>query len=801
MIMPLKNYSQKRDFKKTPEPKPKKSRGNGHLEFVIQEHHASHLHYDFRLEHHGVLKSWAVPKGLPADTSAKRLAIEVEDHPFSYRTFEGTIPKGNYGAGTVEIWDKGTYYVDPDLDKKGNEEKIEHDLKKGHLNVYLQGRRARGKFTLVKMRSRKKNEWLLLKKNDERVIVPADEASEEQGIKAPMPLSVSPMLATLVDEPFDRKGWIFEVKWDGYRIISQVEKGKVRLYTRNNNTYTDHFPSIAQELKKLPFHAVFDGEVVALDEQGRGSFQRLQNYLNHQQERLAYYIFDILYLNQYDLRRLPLSKRKDILKRILPQNALLRLSDYIHDQGKSFFNAAKKAGLEGVIAKRLDSVYLSAKRSHDWLKIKAVREQEAIICGFTEPAGSRKYLGALVLGVYKGKELVYIGHSGGGFNHASLKDMHQRLTPLITSKCPFKKKPKTNTPATWVIPKLMCAVKFQEWTNDGSMRQPIFIGLREDKRPLEVKQEVAQPVKKAVSPDGTALGSIGSKVQLTHLDKIYWPKEGYTKGDMVRYYQEVADYILPYIKGRPQSLHRHPNGIEEAGFFHKDITHKPPAFIKTVKIKSDDSDKVVNYMLCDSRQALAYINNLGCIEINTWMSSAAHPQHPDFLVLDFDPVDVDFVKVIDVVIEARKILDKSKLKGFVKTSGSRGMHVFIPLYHQYNFDQIKDFAHYLCMVIHNKMPDITSLERHPSKRKGLVYLDYLQNHYTATMAMPYSLRPKPMAPVSIPLEWKEVTRSLTITDYNIKTTAARLKKKGDVWKAIFTTKNDIRKSLLLLEKL
>ncbi len=798
--MSLNEYRKKRNFKKTSEPTPAQGHHNGVLHFVVQKHAASHLHYDFRLENKGVLKSWAVPKGIPDDPTLKRLAIEVEDHPLEYRHFEGTIPKGNYGAGTVEIWDEGEYYIDKDLDRKTNEKKIDEDLHKGHLKFYLKGKKLHGQYTLVKLQHSKgkQNQWLLIKK-------PSKDDSKSNGklkIRGhdPMPETIDPMLATLTAEPFDRKGWMFEVKWDGYRILANIKNHEVRLYTRNNNTYTEQFSEVADELKGFN-DAILDGEMVVVNEKGVSEFQLLQNYMRRHQGTLVYYVFDILYLDGKDLHQLPLSERKEILRDLIPEGNRVRFSEGVEEKGKAFYKAAKDNGLEGIIAKNLKSTYQYGHRSLDWLKIKAVQEQEAIICGFTAPRGSRKHFGALILGVYKNNELKYVGHTGGGFDEDLLEHVDGHLKKLVTDQCPFKVKPRTNAPVTWVKPIMLCEVKFQEWTGDGHMRQPIFLGLRQDKKPKETRQEIPVPTKKVLSEIQTPELKINVKFRLSNLDKVYWPDEGYTKGDMIHYYQTMAPFILPYIKGKPQSFRRQPEGIKTPGFFQKDIKFKPPSWMKIFELTSESRNQKTHYLVCQDKHDLAYMNNLGCIEINSWLSSAAAATHPDFMVFDFDPEGIEFAKVIDAVLVAQDILTKIKCPGFCKTSGSRGMHIYVPLKRKYDYDQTKDFSQMICVAIHQQLPDITSMERSPQKRKGMIYLDYLQNHFTATMAAPYSLRPRPGATVSTPLEWREVKVDLNPQDFTIKTIPKRVKEKGDVWKGILTQGIDMRKSLTKLESL
>ncbi len=816
--MSLKTYRRKRDFTQTPEPRGRLKQHDGGLHFVIQKHAASHLHYDLRLENEGVLKSWAVPKGPSTDPGTRRLAMAVEDHPLSYGDFEGTIPEGNYGAGKVIVWDNGEYFADKDLDKKENEKIIKKGLAQGHLRFYLDGKKLKGQFSLIKLKGRE-NQWFLIKKDDDyahRAIKDEEksvktgrrieEVGEEAGInfegakKAAFPHSLSPMMATLGDEPFDRREWIFEVKWDGYRILAEIQEGRVRLYSRRDKNYTEVFKVVSRDLERMPHQAMLDGEVVAVDEQGISRFQLLQNYMRRPEGRLLYYVFDILHLDHYDLHDLPLSRRREILRAVLTESETVRLSGYVEEHGKAFYREAKKMGLEGIIAKDLKSRYRFGQRTPDWVKIKAVAEQEAVICGFTAPRGSRKYFGSLILGLYQEGKLIYVGHTGGGFTDEGLKEMRGRLQPLITDQCPFEAVPKTNAPVQWVKPQLVAQVKFQEWTEGGNLRQPIFLGLREDKTAREVKREVPAPVAALIAgtTEENRAPAVTTRAVLSNLDKIYWPEEGYTKGDMIRYYQEIAPFILPYLKDRPQSLHRHPNGINDKGFFQKDAKDEPD-WIKTVDVDSESKEKI-HYLLCQDKDSLAYINNLGCIEINPWNSTADDQDHPDYLVLDLDPVDIAFSKVVDVTLKAKEILDHAQLRSFCKTSGGRGMHIYLPLRKKYTFDQTKDFTHFICMLIHKQCPGYTSLERSPQKRKGMVYLDYLQNKIGATMAAPYSLRPRPGAPVSTPLEWSEVTPRLDPQDFTLKNIRARLAKKGDLWKGVLGPGINMPHALKILEK-
>ncbi|MFA5039262.1 MAG: DNA ligase D [Candidatus Omnitrophota bacterium] len=819
----LKEYKRKRNFRRTPEPAGKRRAEGSGLVYVVQKHDASHLHYDLRLEYRGVLKSWAVPKGIPLESGARRLAIETEDHPMEYRDFEGVIPEPDYGAGTVMVWDSGRYYVDENLSLEENRRQTQEGLSRGRLSFVLEGEKIKGAYTLVKMKkSGQKPQWLLLrrqgaqppgrysdvsvktgrtmeeiaggapapKKKDDISILfkPEDFHLSEQG---PMPQNVAPMLAVLVDEPFDGKDWIFELKWDGYRCLAEIRQGEVRLYSRNNKTQNERFPAVAKAFSDFPADALFDGEIVAVDEKGASRFQLLQNYLNGGRGALIYYVFDILYLGTNDLRKLPLARRKEILRGVLPSSAVVRFSDYVESNGRAFFDIVQKNGLEGVVAKKLDSPYRSGSRSREWLKVKALRVQEAVIGGFTRPkGGSRKFFSALLLGVYDGARLRFIGHTGGGFSEQSLKDIHGRLEKLAQENCPFEKAPVTNAAAVWVRPELVCQVKFLEWTAEGFMRQPVFLGLREDARPQDTRRESPQSVGETLS----------RRPELTHLDKIFWPREGYTKKDLIEYYQDIAGVILPYLKDRPQSLNRFPDGIEGENFFQKNVDSMPPEWVSTASFRSESRSSAIRYLLCQDKESLAYLNNLGCIELNVWNSTIQNPRNPDYLVFDLDPVDVDFEDVVRVALEIKDFLDHVELTAFCKTSGGRGLHIYVPLRHAYSFEQVREFARIASFLIHARMPRLTSLERNPGRRKGRVYLDYLQNRYASTMASAYSLRPRPGATVSSPLEWKELDSGLRPEAFTIRSMRRRLDKKGDIWKGLLEGGADLKKSLELMEK-
>jgi len=534
MQQALSKYREKRRFDRSPEPRGTATRRRGPLRFVVQKHAARRLHYDFRLEMDGVLKSWAVPKGPSLNPKDKRLALMVEDHPWDYRSFEGIIPEGNYGAGTVMVWDEGTYEPREAGTRAHNEKLLLEELAHGRLHFILHGAKLQGEFALVRTGRDGGNQWLLIKHRDAyatdadvldedrsaltrrtmaqvaadsvndgavwssdpkhntadpKRATPARRRRGKNAGSAPMPHRVKPMLATLVAGPFDRNGWYFEVKWDGFRAIAEVEDGKVRLYSRTQLSYEDRFPTIVRTLAGLKHDAVLDGEIVVLDPQGRATFQLLQKYQQTGRGTLAYVVFDLLYLDGEDLRSQPLRRRKQLLSHILPGKSSVMLSEHLEEQGIEFFRAASRLGLEGIMAKKADSLYHEGKRSRDWLKIKSRQQQDVVIGGFTEPRGTRQAFGALVVGVFEGTKLAYAGHVGGGFDNRTLADVYRRLEPLIQSTCPFSNKPKTNAPVRWVKPALVCEVAFQEWTQDGQMRQPIFLGLREDKPAAAVKRE------------------------------------------------------------------------------------------------------------------------------------------------------------------------------------------------------------------------------------------------------------------------------------------------------------------------
>ncbi|AKQ44835.1 DNA ligase [Rufibacter radiotolerans] len=851
--MSLKEYNQKRHFNQTPEPEGKGAKNKGDLKFVVQRHQASTLHYDFRLELDGVLKSWAVPKGPSLNPADKRLAMEVEDHPFSYRTFEGDIPEGNYGAGHVDIWDEGTFHAVDNPSRAEGEKLMLQELEAGSLHFVLEGKKLKGEFALVKMKGRQKNAWLLLKKQDEFATdaydaedfargggavkpgkVPAKKASTAKekaspakaqtgkGKKGEMPHDIVPMTAKLTDGPFDDENWLFEMKWDGYRAVAEVDNGQVRLYSRNGKSFKQKYAPVVQVLEGLKHQAIFDGELVVLGANGRADFQALQNYQNTPSEHLYYYIFDLLYLNGQDLTKVPLLRRKELLAEVLKgAKEPLRYSEHRVGKGIAFFKEAQQHHWEGIMAKAADSKYHIGKRSQEWLKIKTHLRQEAVIAGFTEPKGSRIHIGALVLGVYEGKELKYVGQSGSGFNKESLEDLKARLAPLVQEKSPFKVKVGLSRDVTWVKPELVCELSFAEWTTDGQMRQAIFEGLRVDKKAKDVvhehaiatppeadaKEESSKGAKKTKTmskqeeeKEGLVLHLDGKDVAISSPDKLYWPEEGITKKDLVEYYQSMAEVLLPYLKDRPESLLRHPNGITKPGFFQKDAGDHAPDWVQKESIRAESTGQDVNYVVCQDKATLAYLNNLGCIQLNPWNSRLQHLEHPDYLVLDLDPGENTYDEVVETALVAKQVLDELEIPVYAKTSGATGMHLYVPLAAKFPFEQVKELAYALAQRVHARLPKLTSLERSPKERRNQIYIDFLQNAIAQTIAAPYCVRPKAGATVSTPLQWKEVKTGLHPSQFTIKNVPQRVKKLGDIFMPVLGEGIDVATYLKRLKQ-
>lgn len=839
--MTLQDYDRKRDFERTPEPPPGPGGGAGGQlpRFLIHKHEATRLHYDLRLELDGVLKSWAVPKGPSLDPDEKRLAVRVEDHPYDYGEFEGIIPEGNYGAGTVMIWDEGTFGAPKAETFEEIQDSLRAGLAKGTVKVILQGTKLKGQFALVRLKKGSENDWLLIKDKDDhatpRDILELDRSARSgramdeirrQELARPrtdavpidlgsvdlsdapagaFPADVSPMLAELTPAPFTRPGWLFEIKWDGYRAVAEIHADEVRLYSRNQVSFLEDFPPVVEDLKRIGAEMVLDGEIVAVDSNGRARMRLLRDYLRSRQGRLVYYVFDLLYLDGRDLTGLPLARRRAILKQILPDLPHLRISDGIEEQGEALFASVIEAGVEGIIAKDLNSPYLQGGRGTTWRKVKARAKQDFVIGGFTEARGEAMAFGALLVGVYDDKDLVFAGRVGTGFDEKERARIKAALTPLVQAKCPFREAPQTDTPPAWVSPQIVCSVHFTEWTEDGYLREPVYESIRSDLNPRLVARREAAPEVPVTSKRrfyraeaASVRVEIGGRsLSLTNLEKVYWPEDGYTKGDMIAYYRDVASLMLPYLRDRPESLHRFPNGIAAKSFYQKDI-EQPPPWLQTVRIESESKGESINFLVCQEEASLVYMANLGSIEIHPWNSRLESLEQPDWLVIDLDPADQTFDQVVDVARTTREILETAGAESFVKTSGATGLHIYVPLGARYTYEQGRQFASLVAHLVHARHPKLTSLERKPSSRKGKMYLDAYQNRRGQTLAAPYSIRPINGAPVSTPLRWEELQPGLHPGTFTIRTMRDRLDRVGDLWGGVLGSGIDMEACLAAL---
>jgi bifunctional non-homologous end joining protein LigD len=668
--------------------------------------------------------------------------------------------------------------------------------------------------------------------------------------KSAMPATVSPMLATLVDTPPSQPGWSFEVKWDGYRAIARCDKQDVHLLSRNNKSFDDKFYPIREALAALKLGAVLDGEITVLKPDGSSSFGALQNWRSEADGELIYYVFDLLWIDDRNIMDRPLSERRTALAKVLPGKGPIRESPSFDTTPEEFLDAAKKMGLEGMIAKRLDSPYKPGDRGRDWLKIKVQQRQEVVIGGYTKNDDSPKPFSSLLIGVYNGKQLDYIGKVGTGFNEGLQKEMMQKFKSLKRKTSPFSTIPNVNEPSRfrpnpphaevfWLKPDLICEVSFAEFTSDGVLRHPSFEGLREDKSPKDVHAERAKPIAfvtpkptaslapkptVSVAPEpatGAAAKSLkrsragtgqgltltpaaplerrtllnptdqtqvrtisGHELKFNNLAKVFWPKEGYTKRDLLNYYYQTAPYILPYLKDRPQSLNRFPNGIEGKSFYQKDVTTTAPPWVKQFPYHtSTGEDK--NFLVVEDEASLLWMANLGAIEMNPWNSTIQKPDNPTWCIIDLDPTEKNtFEQVIKTALITKQVLDELKITGYPKTSGSTGIHIYIPMGAKYTYEKCQAFGKLIATQVHQRLPRITSIERLTDRRKGCIYVDYLQNRPKATLAAPYSVRPKPGATVSMPLHWEEVKKGLKMKQFTLKNAVDRIKREGDIFNPV-----------------
>jgi bifunctional non-homologous end joining protein LigD len=627
------------------------------------------------------------------------------------------------------------------------------------------------------------------------------------------------MLAKESSDPFDSDDWLFEIKWDGYRAIAETGQKKTELYSRNGNSFLNAYPVIVEALKKIKQQATLDGEIVVLNEEGHPDFQMIQDYVNHTHHPLHFYVFDLLSLNEKLLHNQPLLERKKLLQKLIGKNDVIKYSDHITGTGVDFFNLSSQKNLEGIMAKKADSLYFPGKRTNEWLKIKNNKTADVIIAGYTKPAGARNYFGSLVLGIKDGSVLKYIGNAGSGYNEIKLKEIFDLLQPLIRNSSPFKNHVSIQG-VTWVEPKLFCEVKFTEWTKDEKLRHPVFMKLRDDKNLKDVEMKNIKPIKPITkkttkikpasrtakkpslnSEKETSVLAFGKiQVAISNRSKIYFPEDNITKGMVIDYYQSIADFILPYIKNRPESLKRNPGGIKDTGFFHKDAGENAPSWVKSFEVHSESSNKLIDYIICNDKATLAYLNNLGCIELNPWHSTIAKTANPDYLIIDIDPSDKNtFGQVIEAALHFKEVLDKAGAKSYCKTSGASGLHIYVPMNKKFSYEQVKDFAHILCMMVSEQLPDFTTLERNLKKRGNKhMYLDYLQNRKGQTIASVYSLRPRIGATVSMPLLWKEVKPGLSPGDFTIHNALKRITKMGDIFSGVLGPGADINKCLAKL---
>ena len=649
--------------------------------------------------------------------------------------------------------------------------------------------------------------------------------------KSPIPKRVKPMLATLVNKPFDDPDWIFEVKWDGYRAIAIMNAKSVALQSRNDKSFNEKFYPVYDALVKCNLHAVLDGEIVVINETGNSDFGALQNWRSEADGELFYYIFDILWLDGYDLKSLSLMDRRKILKTLkLPSNNL-RISEGFEESGIRLFESVKKLGLEGIIAKNKWSTYHENNRTREWLKIKSYQRQEVVIGGYTINDGSSKLFSSLLVGVYKNGKLIYTGKIGTGFNEKTQKELLNQFRPLVAKSAPFQSIPDINKPsrfrpdppnakAIWLKPKLICEVSFTEMTSDGIMRHPSFEGMRSDKKPDTVVMEKEIPVDKIKgrkkSPDkinivmATPTGELksllnpseetqvkkikGHEIKFTNLSKIYWPKEKLTKRDLLNYYYQVAPFILPYLIGRPQSLNRFPNGIKGESFYQKDVKGKAPEWIQTFAYQSEADNREKEFLVATDEASLLYMASLGCIEMNPWSSTVKKPDYPDWCIIDLDPDYNPFDQVIETARVVYRLLESIGIDSFCKTSGSTGIHIYIPLGAKYTYDESKEFARSIVTKVQSEIPKFTSIERPTANRKGKIYLDFLQNRPQATLAAPYSVRPKPGATVSMPLHWEELKKGLKMQDFTMRNAVARITSEGDIFKPVLGKGIDMKKA-------
>ena len=874
----LAEYTSKRSFGATPEPAPAPiAERSGPLLFVIQQHAARRLHYDLRLECDGVLKSWAVPRGPALDPSEKRLAAQTEDHPFDYASFEGVIPAGQYGAGEMIVWDCGVYSPDEGNaywfhDHAEAERRVRDGLAKGKLGFFLRGEKVKGSFALVRMADGKN--WLLIKHKDRFVAgsdltaqdrsvlsastledvkaVPLERLAAERlapsGPQEAIPMSLAPMHAELGEAAFDHADWMWEPKLDGYRALAFINEKGATLKSRRG-LELGPFPRLEADLAKQAVSSmVLDGELVAFDAAGKPAFNAMQNLQSN--TPVVFYCFDLLHFAGVNLRKAPYRDRRRWLAQCLLPSPLVQLV-HASEQGKALHQAALESGLEGVVGKHKSSVYESGKRSSSWLKVKATQSGDFVVGGYTRGKGSRAPLGALLLGYWDGGQLRYASHVGSGLDDATLAEAKKRLEPLRRDSCPFVEKPELPNPTVWVEPKVVVEAKFQNWTDEGSLRAPVFLRFRDDLNSKEVRRQTPRPGAAPETDDdiGAILRQLDStkssltlavgkhQIRLTHLDRVYWPADAalkqpaLTKRDLLRYFAQVSPFMLPHLADRPLTMIRMPEGIQGERFYQKHWSQELPSFAQTITVFSDHKDESHEYLLCNNLPTLLWLAQSGTLEFHVWHSRARPApdadsketdyassleslersvlNYPDYVVFDIDPYiysgreapgeepefnPAAFEKGKEVAFRLRELLNSMGLEPIVKTSGKTGLHVFLPIRRTIDFDsarQVSEFVGRHLMRLHPK--DIT-LEWSVPKRTGKIFMDYNMNVRGKTLNVAYSPRGATGAPVSMPLTWEELARAQPL-DFRITDAAARLAGTGDRWKEALSRKQSLEKAL------
>lgn len=845
--MSLEKYWQKRDFTKTPEPRGKVLRPGKQLNYYVQEHHASRLHYDFRLELEGTLKSWAVPKGPSLDPADKRLAVHVEDHPLSYGPFEGDIPEHQYGAGHVKLWDHGVWEPEGDAVKA---------YRAGRLKFHLDGHKLHGGWTLVRMgrQEGKQDNWLLIKENDDEArhgdeahiteLRPESVANKPQGrqkktaetriepskkpakrtsrnvsakeiggaVASTMPEMINPQLATLSEHAPSGDEWLSEVKFDGYRAVCRIEDGEAKIFTRAGNDWTSKWKGIAKALGELPVESAWvDGEVVAVESDGRISFQALQNMMREgKTAQLAYYVFDLMYLNGYDLIAVPLIERKRLLQALLanaPEGGPLIYSDHIAGGAQEVFEHACMHGMEGVVVKRADGAYLQS-RGRSWLKVKCMQRQEFVVAGYTDPAGSREEFGALLLGVYDGDKLQYCGKVGTGFGSGLLRDVAKKFKTLELTKPAFDNPP-TGSEARgvhWLKPELVAEVDFAQWTNSGNIRHASFVGLRADMPAKEIvreralsDQELAKAERETKPQSRAKKGYVNiAGVEISHPDKILFPRIGLTKLALAEYYVAVGDWILPHLKDRPLALVRCPQGDAHDCFFQKHVNETVAEAIDRVDVPEEKGSSV--YMMANSLAAVIGMVQMGVLELHTWGSLAGKLEFPDRLIFDLDPAEgLGWDTVVQGAQLVHGLLDEIGLRSFLKTTGGKGLHIVVPLKPERPWDEVKAFSKTVAEHLAHTLPDRFTSNMAKNKRGGKIFIDYLRNGRGATAVAAFSTRAKPNATISVPIFWEELDKDVRADTFHVRNLQQRLSElKDDPWKDYWKLKQKITDEMLNL---